>query len=163
MRRMPRRRFLRRHRLQVALAAPSLVAVALIVLGGELAAPARAAQKEHSAEELFQPFLGAELSQWLVGPIARLATEDEIEAYLRLKTDDDARRFIGEFWAKRDADPAQPGNPALELYEERAAEADKKFSEAAVAGRRTDRGTIHILYGEPESVEYEEFQDVSGP
>ena len=51
----------------------------------------------------------------------------------------------------------------LDLYETRAAEADKKFSEAAVAGRRTDRGTIHILYGEPESVEYEEFRDVSGP
>ena len=51
----------------------------------------------------------------------------------------------------------------LDLYQKRAAEADKKFSEAAVAGRRTDRGTIHVLYGEPESVDYEEFRDVSGP
>jgi hypothetical protein len=42
-------------------------------------------------------------------------------------------------------------------------EADKKFSEAAVVGRRTDRGTIHVLYGAPESVDYEEFRDVSGP
>jgi GWxTD domain-containing protein len=121
------------------------------------------AQKAYSPEELFQPFLGAELSQWLVGPIARLATEQEIDDYLRLKSDDDARAFVDQFWARRDADPARPGNPLLELYDRRAAEADKKFSEAAVAGRRTDRGTIHILYGAPETVEYEEFQDVSGP
>jgi hypothetical protein len=71
------------------------------------------AQKSYSAEELFQPFLGAELSQWLVGPIARLASEQEIDDYLRLKSDDDARAFIDRFWAKRDADPARPGNPAV--------------------------------------------------
>jgi GWxTD domain-containing protein len=156
---MLRRRSIDRHSEPVVLAGTSLAIAAVILFS----TPARAAQKEYSAEELFQPFLGAELSRWLVGPIARLATEEEIDRYLRLKSDDDARRFIEEFWAGRDADPARPGNPALELYETRAAEADRKFSEAAVAGRRTDRGTIHILYGEPESVEYEEFQDVSGP
>jgi hypothetical protein len=50
-----------------------------------------------------------------------------------------------------------------ELYDTRAAEADKKFPEAAVAGRRTDRGTIYVLYGDPENTEYEELRDVSGP
>lgn len=126
-------------------------------------APAGAGQKVHTAEELFQPFLEGELSRWMVGPIGRLASEDEIDRYLRLKTADEAKRFIDEFWAKRDPDPSRPGNPTLELYEARAAEADKEFSEAAVAGRRTDRGTIHILYGAPERVEYEEGHDVSGP
>jgi GWxTD domain-containing protein len=138
-------------------------AAAIAVTGSGLSTLAGASQKVYSAEDLFQPFLSASLSQWLVGPIARLATEDEIDRYLHLQSDDDARRFIEEFWARRDTDPAKPGNPALELYETRAAEADKKFSEAAVAGRRTDRGTIHILYGEPEAIEYEEFRDVQGP
>lgn len=149
-----------------ALPSPAATALAVLALGlalHGLTTPARAAKKSYSAEDLFQPFLGAELSQWLVGPIARLATEQEIDDYLRLKTDADARRFIDQFWATRDSDPARPGNPALELYERRAAEADKEFSEAAVAGRRTDRGTIHILYGPPESVDHEEYQDVSGP
>ena len=99
----------------------------------------------------------------MMGPIGRLASEEEIDAYLRLKTAEEAKQFIDAFWAKRDPDPAKDGNAVLDLYETRAAEADKKFSEAAVAGRRTDRGTIHILYGEPESVDYEEFRDVSGP
>ena len=137
--------------------------VALAVAAAVAKAPAGAANKVHTAEELFQPFLEGELSQWLVGPIGRLASEDEITAYLRLKTVDEANQFIDAFWARRDPDPAKAGNPVLDLYTKRAEEADKKFSEAAVAGRRTDRGTIHILYGDPESVDYEEFRDVSGP
>jgi GWxTD domain-containing protein len=137
-----------------------VMAAAVVFAAG---APARAASKVHTAEELFQPFLEGELSHWLVGPIGRMASEDEITAYLRLKTTEEANQFIDAFWAKRDPDPSQPGNAVLDLFTKRAAEADKKFAEAAVAGRRTDRGTIHVLYGEPESVEYEEFRDVSGP
>jgi len=128
-----------------------------------LAGVAGAGEKSYSPEELLQPFLGPALAQWLQGPIARIASEEEIDTFLRLKTDDEARRFIDAFWARRDQDPAREGNAALALYETRAVEADKRFSEAEVAGRRTDRGTVHILYGEPESVEYEEFRDVSGP
>jgi GWxTD domain-containing protein len=140
-----------------------LMMLLVIVLVAASGARAPAAQKVHTAEELFQPFLEGELSQWMVGPIGRLASEDEIDAYLRLKTAEDAKQFIDAFWAKRDPDVGKDGNPVLDLFETRAAEADKKFSEAAVAGRRTDRGTILILYGEPESVDYEEFRDVSGP
>jgi GWxTD domain-containing protein len=140
-----------------------LTMVLAILLSAASGAPAPAAQKVHTAEELFQPFLEGELSQWMVGPIGRLASEEEIDAYLRLKTAAEANQFIDAFWAKRDPDPAKDGNAVLDLYETRAAEADKKFSEAAVAGRRTDRGTIHVLYGAPESVDYEEFRDVSGP
>ena len=43
----------------------------------------------------------------MIGPIGRLATEEEIDAYLRLKTADEAKQFIDAFWAKRDPDPAQ--------------------------------------------------------
>jgi GWxTD domain-containing protein len=143
--------------------APHLVSIAIALALLVAVVPAGAANKVHTAEELFQPFLEGELAQWLVGPIGRLASEDEITAYLTLKTADEANQFIEAFWARRDPDEAKPGNPVLDLYTRRAEEADKKFSEAAVAGRRTDRGTIHILYGEPESIEYEEFRDVSGP
>ncbi|HVR28859.1 MAG TPA: GWxTD domain-containing protein [Thermoanaerobaculia bacterium] len=135
--------------------------MSLALLG--LGAPCAGRERSYPPEELFQPFLAAELANWLQGPIARLASEEEIDGYLRLQSDDEARRFIEAFWSKRDPDPAREGNPTLELYEARAAEADKKFTEATVAGRRTDRGTIHILYGEPESVEYEELRDVSEP
>jgi GWxTD domain-containing protein len=141
---------------------PSMMLL-VIVLVAASGARAPAAQKVHTAEELFQPFLEGELSQWMVGPIGRLASEEEIDAYLRLKTAEEAKQFIEAFWAKRDPDPSKDGNAVLDLYESRAAEADKKFSEAAVAGRRTDRGTIHVLYGSPETVDYEEFRDVSGP
>ena len=140
--------------------APTIFTVAL---AATMVGPVLGAQKVHTAEELFQPFLEGELSQWLVGPIGRLATEDEITDYLRLKTADEANQFIEQFWARRDPDPSKPGNPVRELFEARAAEADKEYSEAAVAGRRTDRGTIYVLYGTPEAVDYEEYRDVSGP
>jgi GWxTD domain-containing protein len=139
-----------------------VLALPVLVAAG-LAAPARAAQKVHSAEELFQPFLQGDLAHWLVGPIGRLATEDEITQYLRLKTPDEANQFIEQFWAKRDPDPSKPGNAVRELFESRAAEADQKFVEAAVAGHRTDRGTIWVLYGEPEKMDHEQGRDVSGP
>jgi GWxTD domain-containing protein len=148
--------------MRLALPAGAAVAVAAL-LAVATTSPAGAAEKSYTPEELFQPFLAPDLAHWLQGPIARIASEDEIDRYLRLQNDDEARRFIEEFWARRDPDPSRDANPTLALYEKRAQEADKKFTEAAVAGRRTDRGAIYVLYGEPESVEYEEFHDVSGP
>ena len=49
-----------------------------------------------------------------------------------------------------------PGLTARQQFEHLAEEADRRFGEATYAGRRTDRGTIFILYGPPDDVEYEE-------
>ncbi len=105
--------------------------------------------------ELTNPFLGPEHSQWLVGAVARLATPEEIDAYLALRDDAAAAEFIRGFWARRDPNPAFPDNPLLETFEKRAAEADRLYSESGVVGRRTARGTIHILYGPAGKVEFE--------
>jgi hypothetical protein len=48
-----------------------------------------------------------------------------------------------------------PGNPAREQAERRSEEADRRFSEAGVSGRRTDRGSIFVLHGEPEAIDHE--------
>ena len=101
-------------------------------------------------------------SQWLVGPIARLASASELESYLALRDDQAAAAFIEEFWKRRDPYPERPGNPVAELFERRAVEADRAYSEAGYLGRRTDRGTIHVLYGAPEATEYEANPDPEG-
>jgi len=98
--------------------------------------------------DLTNPFLGPEYSGWLIGPVARLAKPDEIKAYLALHDDGEAAPFIQRFWERRNPNPSH-GNPLLARFEERADVADKKYSEAGVLGRRTDRGTIFILYGPP--------------
>jgi GWxTD domain-containing protein len=108
-----------------------------------------------TAIDLTNPFLGPDYTGWLVGPIARLATPEEISAYQALTSDDQARAFVESFWAKRDATPDKPGNPLRDAFEERADAADKAYSESGRIGRRTDRGTIYILYGPPSKVDFD--------
>lgn len=108
-----------------------------------------------NAADLTNPFLGPEHSSWLVGPIARIATREEIDAFLALQDDAQAAQLIDRFWAKRDANPDKPGNPLREAFDERSAEADRLFTEAGYRGRRTDRGTIFVVYGPPSKTEFE--------
>lgn len=98
--------------------------------------------------DLTNPFLGPDYSAWLIGPAARIARPDEVKAYLALHDDGEAATFIQQFWERRNPKPGQ-ANPLLARFEERSEVADKKYSEAGLLGRRTDRGTIFILYGPP--------------
>jgi GWxTD domain-containing protein len=127
-----------------------------------LAAPALA-QKGADREALLQPFLDGELTQWLVGAIGRMADKGEIEEYMGLVDNDEAELFIERFWSRRDATPDTELNEMRVLFDQRSAEADRLYSEAAYAGRRTDRGMTFVLYGEPEKVEYEQFLNVDEP
>ena len=112
-------------------------------------------QTRGGGTEAINPFLGPGYSQWLVGPIARIATAEEMDAYLALRDDAAAAAYIEAFWERRDPAPARPDNPLRKSFEERAAEADRRYTESGYSGRRTDRGTIYILFGEPEKTDYE--------
>ncbi len=125
----------------------------LVALPGALEAKKK---KPRSPEELTNFLLGPDRATWLVGAISRIATDAEIGRYLRLTSDDEAAGFIEEFWSKRRSDKIAWPNPQPQgIYETRAREADTRYAEGARAGRRSDRGTIHILYGTPEKVDYE--------
>ena len=127
-------------------------AAALLAL---LAAAPAGAGVSRDAIDLINVALDPEYASFLVGPISYLATDAEVESYLKLTRDEEAAAFIERFWAARDPDPERPGNPVREQAEQRAIEADRRFSEACVSGRRTDRGSIYVLHGEPESIVYE--------
>lgn len=99
--------------------------------------------------------LGPEYSQWLVGPIAHIASEAERNEYLSLADDAAAEQFIDAFWQQRPE--------AQKLFDRRAEQADKRYTEGTFVGSRTDRGTIFVLYGEPESTEYEEHRNIEDP
>jgi GWxTD domain-containing protein len=111
--------------------------------------------RARSAADLTNPFLGPEHSSWLIGPIERIATPDEVKAFLALTDDAQAGQFVEQFWERRDPNPGRPGNPLREAFDERSAEADRMFTEAGFRGRRTDRGAIFVVYGPPSKTDFE--------
>lgn len=111
--------------------------------------------RQRTLADLTNPFLSPERTGWLVGAVSRLASDQEIDDYLALRDDQQAKDFIAAFWRRRDPDPLIPGNPAFEIFTARSEQADKAFSEAGYLGRRTDRGTIFVLYGPPSKVDFE--------
>lgn len=128
--------------------------LALVLLPALLASCAGSAPSRNPAD-LTNPFLGPDYSGWLVGPIARLATPEEIAAFQAITTDPEAQAFVDAFWAKRTGVADQFGNTVRMVFEKRAAEADRAFTESGYRGRRTDRGAVYILYGPPTKTDYE--------
>jgi GWxTD domain-containing protein len=133
------------------LAGSVLLALALAVLGCSTTGTGSVTS---SLAELTNPFLGPDSSDWLVGPISRIATADEIKSFLALRDDAAAAAFIQQFWERRN--PRQgAANSVLATFEERCEVADRKFAEGGLLGRRTDRGTILVLYGTPMKTGFE--------
>ena len=127
----------------------AMVVCALIVPGAD-------AGKRPQLEELTNFALGGDYAQWLVGPVARIATTKEIGEFLALVDDESAAAFVETFWQRRvDSESPWPDQQPRAVFERRAGEADKRFTEGVTLGRRTDRGEIHIVYGSPEEVDYE--------
>jgi GWxTD domain-containing protein len=116
-----------------------------------LAAPAMARKNQRlEKEDLINVLLGPRLAQWLVGPVSWIASRDELKAYLLLTDDQAAEAFILKFWQDRiDSEKPWPGQQVKDLFDRRAERADRLYTEGASLGRRTDRGAIFILFGEP--------------
>ena len=141
-------------------ASPWTVLFCCVVILATLTWPASAFKKAADPDELFNPLLGVEYSHWLVGPIYHMATSSEIRQYQDLVTDDEAQEFIEAFWKERNKDTPVFQETPQDLFEKRSEAANKQYTENAFPGERTDRGTIYILYGEPESVTFESPRDV---
>jgi len=107
--------------------------------------------------------LGPEHAQWLVGPVTHLASEAERTEYLQLREDEAAEAFIDEFWGRRGPNTLFPPSGPKYTFEARAKEADKTFTEGTHLGRRSDRGTIYILYGSPANIERASSPTKGGP
>jgi GWxTD domain-containing protein len=113
--------------------------------------------------ELINPALGTDYSAWMVGAASRLATPEEINEYLTLQNDEQAAAFVEGFWQQRDPSPDTPGNPIRQTFDERAANADRAYSEAGQLGHRSDRGVVRVLYGLPQKIDHEVSPIPNGP
>lgn len=130
-----------------------LSAIALaFLLAGCAAAPS---SKQQVPRDLLNPFLGPAHATWLEGAVARMCTPEEISGYLALRDDAAAEHFEAAFWERRNPHPGEARNTLREIFDKRAAEADKRFSESGHAGRATDRGAVLVLYGEPSETRFD--------
>ncbi len=93
----------------------------------------------------------------LFDPLVYIGHQDELKVYPGL-TVEGKRRFLREFWRRRDPTPGTPENSAQVGFYRRIAEANRQFREggtASVPGWRTDRGRVFIRYGDPDEVRRE--------
>jgi len=89
---------------------------------------------------------------WLMEEVPDIITEDERRAFLELGTEEEREQFIEIFWRDRNPDHESPINPAREEHYRRLAYADEHFA-SGIAGRKTDRGRIYIIWGPPDEIE----------
>lgn len=63
------------------------------------------------------------------------------------------RKFLFEFWARRDPDPGTSENEYKIEYHRRLLAANAAYATTFRAGWKTDRGRVSVLYGAPDEVE----------
>lgn len=96
--------------------------------------------------------LGPQEGIWLNDEVPDIITEEERKAFLDLSTNEEREQFIEIFWNKRNPDPESPNNTFKEEHYRRLAYADEHFA-SGIAGRKTDRGRIYIIWGPPDEID----------
>jgi GWxTD domain-containing protein len=128
-----------RTRVRIAVAAAALLA----------SVPAAPGQEDRTAR------LPADARSWLQDDVAYIITDREREAFLALDTIEERKAFTEAFWRRRDPIPATPQNELRDEHYRRLERADRDFQEmASRAGRKTDRGRMYVILGEPKSREH---------
>jgi GWxTD domain-containing protein len=85
--------------------------------------------------------------KWIRGPVQCLLTEAEEKQFKALKTDEEAAKFVKDFWARRDPTPGTPENEFADLFWKRVGEAEKLFPQTTESGAMSDRGQVYLLLG----------------
>jgi len=84
--------------------------------------------------------------------IAYISSEQEIRVFEELDTEG-KKRFLAEFWKRRDPDPTTQVNEYKQDYFESIQYANATFSSAFKEGWRTDQGRVILVYGKPDEIE----------
>lgn len=144
-----------RLRLRMRLGDSSLVADAPFRMGALTVAAADVAATPAGAAD--DPFAGASEARLdtLYAPVELiLDARSEGGVYGNLSVDG-KRRFLREFWRRRNPTPGSATNQAMADFYRQVAYANSAFQQgrvAAMPGWRTDRGRIYLRHGRPEEM-----------
>jgi len=119
------------------------------ILGQEK--PRRCFEEPHGARDAIHR-LPESAHYWLAEDVVYIITPDERCAFLHLNTDQERERFIEQFWYRRTADPTSPNEGFKAEHYRRIVFANEKYG-GQIAGWKTDRGRIYVLFGPPDSVD----------
>jgi GWxTD domain-containing protein len=90
--------------------------------------------------------------RWLDEDVAYIITPQERTDFTLLTTDRERESYIEQFWLRRDPTPGTVENEFKEEHYRRIGYANEHFV-CHIAGWKTDRGRIYILYGPPNEIE----------
>lgn len=82
-----------------------------------------------------------------------ISTDEEKKQFNNLTDLDAKRKFLYDFWKKRDIDPITPENEFKIEYMKRVEYANDNFTSSFKKGYITDRGRVYIVYGPPDDIE----------
>lgn len=141
-------------RLRVRLGDTTVTAESRFAMSSVTATAAATAGCAGTAAECL--FAGAEESRLdsLYAPLVYLEQQGERGVYQTLAVEG-KRRFLTQFWNRRDPTPDTPDNPAMTAFYSAVAEVNTAFREGGagqVPGWRTDRGRVYLRNGRPDEV-----------
>ncbi len=87
--------------------------------------------------------------KWLDETVRWLISEEEVDVFKELSSDDERDAFIEQFWRRRDPNPATAHNEFKEEHYRRLVYANEHFT-AGLDGWASDRGMIYIRFGPPD-------------
>jgi GWxTD domain-containing protein len=96
---------------------------------------------------------------WGKSAEAYFLTPAEKEAWSKVGTDEQAEKFIADYWARRDPNPATAANEFRDNVGRRIAAADEQFKMRTKRGSETNRGRLLVTLGLPSRVSTERAQD----
>jgi len=97
--------------------------------------------------------LAPKYKKWITEEISYIITKWEKKVFLQLESDRERDMLIAAFWKNRDPNPLSPENEYKEEHYKRLKYANERFGKGTPGpGWRTERGRIHIILGEPHSI-----------
>lgn len=90
--------------------------------------------------------------KWLNEDVVYIITDEEKQAFKRLKTDEERQQFVEQFWLRRDPTPDTEENEYKEEHYRRIAYANDHYA-SGIPGWKTDRGMIYIKYGPADEID----------
>ncbi len=107
---------------------------------------------DKESDEGYFKYMSVEGLDSAFAPLYYIATQGELKIWNKNLSEDAKRRYLTEFWQKRDPTKGTPANEARDQFYAAIQFADKNFKERNVPGWKTDRGRIFAKNGVAPSI-----------